>query len=417
MDYHSIHGSDIASFDISNTHRLPTVSASQALAALEDEGSNCVSTGIKALDKFLVPFSVSSQMYGSGKPRGIKRGQVTEIWGPPGSGRTALGTQLAANTLSKKDGVVWIDCFQKTPIARISAALENMQLGKEGDTVDEASATKASSGDGFTRYSCFTLPHFLALLSRPSSTTIPAGTSLIVINCVSALINAALPRSHVGKQNTKQPQGSTPAAKRMQALQAIISLLNKLAATRNCAVVILSQCATKMQSEHGASLVPAVTATVWEQGISTRIALFRNWSWDERKPHSVFLAGVQKLDGRVMLDVVDSASAFTVESTGVRDVDYEASHPMEMAAAAQQKRKIGQTELEVPDSEDEDYGWAEEDEASLPAPPPQWQGSEDIILGQDVGRSEDEEEAEEEYHSYDEAEGAEEAEEADSNQE
>ena len=69
-----------------------------------------------------------------------------------------------------------------------------------------------------------------------------------------------------------------------------------------------------MQSEHGASLVPAVTATVWEQGISTRIALFRNWSWDERKPHSVFLAGVQKLDGRVMLDVVDSASAFTVES-------------------------------------------------------------------------------------------------------
>ena len=83
-----------------------------------------------------------------------------------------------------------------------------MQLGKEGDTVDEASATKASSGYGFTRYSCFTLPHFLALLSRPSSTTIPAGTSLIVINCVSALINAALPRSHVGKQNTKQPQGT-----------------------------------------------------------------------------------------------------------------------------------------------------------------------------------------------------------------
>lgn len=88
---------------------------------------------------------------------------------------------------------------------------------------------------------------------------------------------------------------------------------------------------------------------------------------------------------------------------------------MEMAAAAQQKRKISQTELEVPDSEDEDYGWADEDEASLPAPPPQWQGSEDVILGQDVGHSEDEEQdAEEEYHSYDEPERLEDVEAADS---
>lgn len=66
-----------------------------------------------------------------------------------------------------------------------------------------------------------------------------------------------------------------------------------------------------------------------------------------------------------------------------------------MAAAAQAKRKLGQTGFEVPDSEeDEDYGWGEEDEAALPAPPPQWQGSEDILLGQDIGRSEDEDEGE-----------------------
>ncbi|KAM3538139.1 hypothetical protein ARSEF1564_008938 [Beauveria bassiana] len=408
MDYYSIHGNDIASFDLSNTHRLPTVSASQVLEELE-EGSDCISTGIKALDETLVSFPAPSQTYGGEKSQsgGIRRGQVTEIWGPPGSGKTALATQLAANALSKDDGAVWIDCFQKTPDERLSAAFQKIQLSKETHATDPASTEQASNGDNFTRYSCFTLPHFLALLSRPSSTTIPVGTSLIVVNCVSALINSALPRSHVSKQKTKQPPGTTPSEKRMQALQTIMSLLNKLAATRNCAVVILSQCATKMQSEHGAALVPAVNATVWEQGISTRIALFRNWSWEGRKPHSVFLAGVQQVDGRVMMDVVDNASAFTVESMGVRGVEYEASHPMEMAAAAQQKRKIGQTELEVPDSEDEDYGWADEDEASLPAPPPQWQGSEDIILGQDVGRSEDEEEAEEEYHSYDEAEGAE----------
>ncbi|RAL58083.1 hypothetical protein DID88_009696 [Monilinia fructigena] len=45
-----------------------------------------------------------------------------------------------------------------------------------------------------------------------------------------------------------------------------------------------------------------------------------------------------------------------------------------------QKRK--REEFEIPDSDDEDdedYGWAEEDE-ELPPMPPQWQGSEDILV-------------------------------------
>ncbi len=185
---------------------------------------------------------------------------------------------------------------------------------------------------------------------------------------------------------------------------------------RNCAVVILSQCATRVHSEQGASLVPAINATVWEQGISTRLALFRNWTWHNQRPSSVFLASVQKLNGRNAEDVIDRAVAFTVDPVsaeatnlelpwltfllwqmGVKGAEYEASHPQEIAAAAQQKRKLEHTELEVPDSEDEDYGWAEEDEAALPAPPQQWQGSEDVILGQDIGQS-DEEDANEGAH-------------------
>lgn len=61
------------------------------------------------------------------------------------------------------------------------------------------------------------------------------------------------------------------------------------------------------------------------------------------------------------------------------------------------KRKLSHTGLEIPDSEDdEDYGWAEEDEASMPGPPPQWQGSEDILLGQDVGHSDEAEDEDDE---------------------
>lgn len=45
-----------------------------------------------------------------------------------------------------------------------------------------------------------------------------------------------------------------------------------------------------------------------------------------------------------------------------------------------QKRKLDKTGFGVPDSEDE-YGWEEEDTSLLPGQPPQWQGSEDVILG------------------------------------
>jgi len=86
---------------------------------------------------------------------------------------------------------------------------------------------------------------------------------------------------------------------------------------------------------------------------------------------------------------------------GVSQVPYEALQTFELA---RHKRKLGQTELEVPDSEDdEDYGWADEDEAALPAPPPQWQGSEDLILGQDIGQSEDENSEQEEPVTDDES--------------
>lgn len=77
------------------------------------------------------------------------------------------------------------------------------------------------------------------------------------------------------------------------------------------------------------------------------------------------------------------------------EIEYDASGSPSAGPAdpVLRKRKLGQTGLEVPDSEDEvddeDYGWAEEDEAAMPAPPPQWQGSEDILLGQEVGRSEE----------------------------
>jgi hypothetical protein len=68
------------------------------------------------------------------------------------------------------------------------------------------------------------------------------------------------------------------------------------------------------------------------------------------------------------------------------------------APVVPRKRKLSAEELEIPDSEgedDEDYGWAEEDEEDMPPMPPQWQGSEDILVP-GKGESEGEDEGEEE---------------------
>ena len=73
------------------------------------------------------------------------------------------------------------------------------------------------------------------------------------------------------------------------------------------------------------------------------------------------------------------------------------------------KRKLGDAGLEIPDSDD-DYGWDPDDEAHLPPEPPQWQGSEDLIVGtqrsDDEGASEDAEGSRDEEGVGEEKEGA-----------
>jgi len=87
------------------------------------------------------------------------------------------------------------------------------------------------------------------------------------------------------------------------------------------------------------------------------------------------------------------------------------THPLPAATPnLPQKRKLEATDLEVPDSEgedDEDYGWAEEDEEDVPVMPPQWQGSEDILIPPpgEIEADDDEEEQEQEPEGGGENEG------------
>jgi len=71
---------------------MPTVSAAQALQDLNSPATRCVSTGLRGLDCALQNREAEAltadteRLYG-----GVSRGQLTEVYGPPGVGKTALG--------------------------------------------------------------------------------------------------------------------------------------------------------------------------------------------------------------------------------------------------------------------------------------------------------------------------------------
>lgn len=65
------------------------MSAAEALQDLEGNTSNFIPTGLAALDILL-----GSQLDGIQR-RGIQKGNVTEVWGPPGAGKTAFGYEPA----------------------------------------------------------------------------------------------------------------------------------------------------------------------------------------------------------------------------------------------------------------------------------------------------------------------------------
>ena len=150
----------------------------------------------------------------------------------------------------------------------------------------------------------------------------------MVIDGLSSLLNHAYPRDtkslarksmspslvrpHIITNGGLSDTNSAP--RRLQIFQYIIGALQKLAATRNISVVILTECATKMLAEQGAALIPAINATVWDQGISTRIALFRNWGLQGEKSIGLHFAAAQKVDGKSCHGAFEAIVAFRVES-------------------------------------------------------------------------------------------------------
>lgn len=72
-----------------------------------------------------------------------------------------------------------------------------------------------------------------------------------------------------------------------------------------------------MQAERGATLVPAINATVWDQGISTRLVLFRDWLPEGTESRALRFVGVQKKNGKGVGGPMDITSAFTITTASL----------------------------------------------------------------------------------------------------
>jgi hypothetical protein len=71
-----------------------------------------------------------------------------------------------------------------------------------------------------------------------------------------------------------------------------------------------------MRQGIGAILVPSINVTAWEQGLSCRVALFRDWGWDDEdgKPvDDVRLVQIIKVEGVLVPESRPKIFGFTID--------------------------------------------------------------------------------------------------------
>lgn len=327
----------------SSSHRLPTVSASDAFQGItgDSEASTTALTSIASLDDVL--------------GGGFENGKVTELWGPMGGGKTAVALQTTSNVLRQGDSVLWIDCAASLSVQRLDQAASDDALVRFHHTAPP------------------TLTHLLALLLHPPEPFPPAKCRFMVVSNLQTAVEAAHPRHATFPANTKADTQKWAAGRRYAILGSIVSALNKLAATHDIAVLVTTGCATRMRSEYGGplGLVPGVGGGEWEAGIWTRAAVFQDFGGR--------YLGVQKLRGgstTTSYGDFGRLAAFAVSERGLakaapkqRDGDPNSS-PTKAASPLKSIPSKKRVFDEIADSDDEEGideygGWTELEENAM----------------------------------------------------
>ncbi|KAJ5541896.1 hypothetical protein N7535_004315 [Penicillium sp. DV-2018c] len=281
-------------FDAEDAPPVVSISASESLNA-SAASRDPIATGLPRLDEILNDIPEHSNQ------GGILRGHITEVFGPPGAGKTSLALNIARNAL--RDGkVVWIDTECPLPSPR----LEEMSLNV----------------DDFIYFRAHTLAHLVALLARPPKGFPPPETNLLVVDSVSGLFSAYFPSSTELKDLFGEGKIADKAhlqwllSRRWNIASELATHLSKLAAM-NIAVLAINQSHTKLQGEPHATLQPLLSGTAWEACVQNRLAVYRDLP-DAR------CVDVEKRAGKSLTEQGEDLSiAFYIESDGLYETEKE----------------------------------------------------------------------------------------------
>ncbi|KAF8457787.1 P-loop containing nucleoside triphosphate hydrolase protein [Terfezia claveryi] len=331
-------------------HRLPTLSASQALNAQQSQRSQH-STGSKLLDSLLgnrlyainpplrsytrrlvtlgsLGVETSTQEGGKEIQRGgLAKGKLTEVCGPPGSGKTAFAIQVTANALLAGEKVTWIETAQPLPIARIISILTHLGDPDPHSTLYSLRIIK-----------CPTLAHLLAIILHPpqytptSPSTFPeSGTGALVIDNISTLFSIAFPPGIDGEFLDRKNVGAAgrvqPGVRRFGIMVDLVEGLGKVAGMRDIVVLVLNQLTTRIIRGAGAYLQPAVANPSWTNAFTNRLLIFRHHVPADtlefpQTATSIRYISILKAGGVGYENEDGPIISVTINENGISDVEY-----------------------------------------------------------------------------------------------
>lgn len=89
------------------------------------------------------------------------------------------------------------DCAYTVCGRRVAAVAQAVSAARD---VPEKVSSGDVSGERLAHFDCPSIPHLVALLCRPTATSVPSNTAVVVIDSLATLINGAFPKGAESKQ-------------------------------------------------------------------------------------------------------------------------------------------------------------------------------------------------------------------------